>query len=128
MMNDKAAAVVSEEQVELAAIALANVHRGHPNPNAYWAWMHEDEQAKFRERATAALQAALGVGVWRPIADAPRRGEHILIDSEDGVRVAYFALVTDNIRHSETLKFICPWSLDDVVGDKWQPIPQSEAV
>lgn len=79
MMNDKAAAVVSEEQVELAAIALANVHRGHPNPKAYWAWMHEDEQAKFRERATAALQAALGVGGWRPILEAPKDGTYILI-------------------------------------------------
>lgn len=74
MTTNKAAAVVSEEQVELAAIALANVHRGHPNPKAYWAWMHEDEQAKFRERATAALQAALGVGGWRSMDSAPKGG------------------------------------------------------
>jgi hypothetical protein len=90
MTTNKAAAVVSEEQVELAAIALANVHRGHPNPKAYWAWMHEDEQAKYRERATAALQAALGVGGWRPIAEAPKDKQFFAADMHFDIGIAYW--------------------------------------
>lgn len=50
-------ATVTDEDVERAAIALAMSNRPHPNPPAYWAWLHEDEREKYRRHARAALES-----------------------------------------------------------------------
>lgn len=54
------AGVVDEAMVERAAVAICLVRRPHPNPAAYWHWLHKDEQEQYRNFATAALAAALG--------------------------------------------------------------------
>ncbi|QQP96467.1 hypothetical protein [Lysobacter enzymogenes] len=93
--------------------------------NAYDEARAGDDMAEY-PAMHAALTAALA-SMWRPIEEAPRDGEHILIDSEDGPRVAYWALVTDNMTRAETRKFICPWSLDDVIGNRFMPLPAPPA-
>jgi len=46
---------VMDEMVERAAIAVSNVMRPHPNPRAYWEWLHEEERAKRRDIARAVI-------------------------------------------------------------------------
>lgn len=48
---------VTDEIVERVAIAVSNVMRPHPDPRAYWEWLHEEERAKRRDIACAAIAA-----------------------------------------------------------------------
>jgi len=49
--------MADDETLEVAAIAVSNAMRPHPNPRAYWKWLLEDERAKRRDIARAVIAA-----------------------------------------------------------------------
>lgn len=53
------ALTVDKAMVERAGIAMAVMGREGRDPTAHWNWLHEDERARFRAKARAALQAAI---------------------------------------------------------------------
>lgn len=53
---------VTDDMVHVAAIAIMETRRPHPNPVLYWTRLHEDDRVKLRDQARAALAAALRKG------------------------------------------------------------------
>lgn len=119
-MNDKAAAVVSEERVLRACNAYDDARDGEDR--AEYPAMH------------AALQAALGVGGWRPMDEAPKDGTYILVTNEgsSGSWVARYRPVYQSGYRPEN-----PWqsmmlnhqhiTQRSHLPTKWQPLPPPPA-
>lgn len=81
-MNDKA--LVSEERVELAARIVCQ------RAGESWDQIGEFAQGAIKDTQRAALQAALGVGGWRPIAEAPRDKQFFAADMHFDIGIAYW--------------------------------------
>lgn len=111
MTTNKAAAVVSEEQVK-AALNAQPFGASDNDPTRVYEFLPYDTAVEIM---TSALQAAFGVGGWRPIEEAPKDGTRVLLASVGG------AVWLGNWRSNDVTPYESGWTRYNCVDRGWNP-------